>query len=298
MHDHADDYDEAGRVTWISIVINTLLGVGKVIAGLLGNSWAVVADGLHTLSDLVSSVGILIGLRIARRAPDKTHPYGHGKAETLAARFVAFMLVAVAGLIVYEATHRLIYHTIELPQQIALWAAGASILVKEGLFRFKRYYARKTGSSALAADAWHHRSDALTSIAALAGVAGAILSDGRLRWLDPAAALIVGAVIIWVTLRILRETAGELMDGTVRDEITDGIRALAAQVPGVLGVEQIRCRKAGLSYLCDIHVEVDPKMPVDEAHKIAASVRDKLITEGDNILQALVHIEPYYPDDH
>ena len=212
---------------------------------------------------------------------------------------MAFLLVVVAGLIIYEVVHQLIYHTqIVVPRNIALYAALASIIIKEGLYRYKTRWAKKIGSAALAADAWHHRSDALTSFAALVGVGGAILTNGRLRWLDPAAALAVGAVIIWVTLRILRETTGELMDAEVDAEIIERVRRIASAVPGVKGVEKVRCRKAGLDYLCDIHVEVDPGMPVEEAHKIAVNVRDRLVSDGGNIIQALVHIEPYYPDDH
>lgn len=299
MSEHADRYGEAVKVTLVSMAINLVLGVGKVVAGVVGNSWAVIADGVHTISDLVSSVAILIGLRIARRAPDRTHPYGHGKAEVLAARAVALLLLIVAGFVLHEASSKLLdLDKIKIPRQIALWAALTSIVVKETLFRYKEYHAKRTSSTALHADAWHHRSDALTSLAALLGVAGAILSGGKLNWLDPVAAILVACVILWVTIRIFAGTMSELMDAAPPDWVIADIRGIAAGVDGVRGVEKIRCRKAGLNYLCDIHVEVDPAMPVDEAHKIAAAVRDRLLKEGDNILQALVHIEPYYPDDH
>lgn len=299
MHAHTNGYHEAAHVTWVSMAINLLLGVVKVIAGVLGNSWAVIADGVHTLSDLLSSVAILVGLRIARRAPDTTHPYGHGKAEVIAARSVALLLLIVAGFIVHEAASKLLNAAdIARPRQIALWAAFASILVKEGLFRYKERAARRTGSASLHADAWHHRSDALTSFAALLGVAAAILSGGRLNWLDPVAALLVACIILWITFRIFATTMGELMDAAAPDEVTDAIRDLALAVDGVLGVEKVRCRKAGLNYLVDIHVEVAPSLRVDAAHDIAAAVRDRLVARGPHVLQALVHIEPYYPDDH
>ena len=298
MHQH-DHYDEAARAIWISMAIDLVLGIAKLAAGLIGHSWAVVADGAHTLSDLLSSVAILIGLRIARRAPDRTHPYGHGKAEVLAARFVALLLLILVALILHEAAAKLVASTpIECPEWIAFWAALVSIVVKEGLYRYKNACAKRIGSTSLHADAWHHRSDALTSLAALLGVAGAILSGGQLNWLDPAAAILVACIILWVTIRVLAGTVRELMDAAPPDSVIDGIRSIALTVEGVRGVEKIRCRKAGLHYLCDLHVEVDPKMPVDEAHDVAARVRDELIAAGEHILQALVHIEPYYPDDH
>jgi len=299
MHEHTAGYREASKVTWISMVINLILGLGKVTAGVVGNSWAVIADGLHTISDLLSSVAILVGFRVAQRAPDRTHPYGHGKAEVLAARLVGFLLLVVAAFILHEAGGKLLRRQeIKIPGQIALWAAFVSIVVKEGLYRYKERYAKRTGSASLHADAWHHRSDALTSLAALLGVAGAIISGGRLNWLDPVAAILVAAIILWVTFRVFTSTMGELMDAAPPEWFLADIRNLALDVDGVKDVEKIRCRKAGLNYLVDIHVEVDPKLAVDEAHRIAAAVRDRLIADGDNILQALVHIEPYYPDDH
>lgn len=299
MHRHTEGYREAARVTWVGICIDLVLGAGKIAAGVAGNSWAVIADGLHTISDLASSITILVGLRVARRAPDRSHPYGHGKAEVLAARLVGFLLLLVAGFIVHKAVGRLLSGApVGLPAQIALWAAFVSIVVKEGLYRYKKYHAGRTGSSSLQVDAWHHRSDALTSLAALIGVAGAYFSGGRLNWLDPAAAIVVAGIILWITFRVFTSTMGELMDAAPPEWFIADIRDLARDVPGVKGVEKVRCRKAGLDYLVDIHVEVDPKMPVDEAHGIAAAVRNHLITDGDNILQALVHIEPYYPDDH
>jgi len=299
MHDHTEGYREATQVTWITIVINLVLGAGKVAAGFLGHSWAVIADGLHTLSDLLSSIAILVGLRVAKRAPDGSHPYGHGKAEVLAARLVGFLLLVVAGFILHEASGKLLRsEEIQIPRQIALWAAAVSIVVKEGLYRYKEYHAKRTGSASLHADAWHHRSDALTSLAAFVGVAAAVLGRGKLNWLDPVAAIVVAGIILWITFRVFTSTMGELMDAAPPESLLADIRSLARTVEGVRGVEKIRCRKAGLEYLVDIHIEVDPKMPVDEAHAIAAAVRDKLVADGDHILQALVHIEPFYPDDH
>ena len=299
MHTH-DAYDTATKATWVTIIINFFLGLLKIVAGLVGNSWAIVADGLHTMSDLLSSTAVLIGLRVARKAPDKTHPYGHGKAEVLAARFVGFLLLAVGAFILHESIGKLSASddVIVIPKQIALWAALISIVVKEGLYRYKRHFAMKTGSTALKADAWHHRSDALTSLAALIGVAGAIVGGEKLYWLDPAAAMAVAGVVLWVAFHVFTSTMHELMDAAAPTEVIDAIRRVASLVPGVMGVEKIYCRKTGLSYLVDIHVEVDPKMAVDEAHEIAQAVQTKLVREGENILQALVHIEPYYPDDH
>jgi cation diffusion facilitator family transporter len=300
MSQHTEGYRIATRATWVGLGTNFLLGTFKLAAGILGNSWAVIADGIHTVSDMLSSLGAMVGLMIARRAPDKTHPYGHGKAEVLAARFVALVLLVVGALILLEAGNRLFNprKIIQPPGQIALWAALVSIIVKEALYQYKAYVARKTGSSVLRAEAWHHRSDAISSIPVLLGVAGAIFLGEKMHWLDPVAAALVGVIILSIAVRMSTSTLGQLMDASAPREVIDNIRQLASTVPGVLGVEKIHCRKAGLDYLCDIHVEVDPKMPVDRAHEIARAVQDRLVRDGDNILQALVHIEPFYPGDH
>jgi cation diffusion facilitator family transporter len=279
--------------------VNLVLGAFKVVAGVVGNSWAVLADGIETVSDIVSSLGAMIGLVIARRAPDAGHPYGHGKAEVLAARFVALILLGVGVVILLEAGHRIFtYHEIKRPEQIALWATLVSILVKEALYQYKAALSRKTKSSVLLAEAWHHRSDAINSIPVLLGVTGAILLGERMVWLDPLAAAVAGVMIVWVGLRMIYRTSGELMDAAAPPEVIDGIRRLAGGVQGVLGVEKIHCRKMGLDYLCDIHIEVDPKMPVDRAHEVARAVQDRLVADGPQILRALVHIEPFYPNDH
>jgi len=299
MSQQVTGYRIATRATWVGIFVNLGLGLFKIFAGLAGSSWAVVADGIESLCDIVGSLGAMVGLIIAQRGPDKTHPYGHGKAEVLAARFVAFVLLTVGVLILFQAGHRLfVYHGISSPTKIALIAAFVSIVVKEGLYQYKAFLSRKTKSSVLLAEAWHHRSDAISSIPVLLGVAGAMFLGETMRWLDPAAEGIVGVIIVWIAMRMFYTTLGELMDASAPPEVIDNIRQLASAVPGVLGVEKIHCRKAGLNYLCDIHVEVDPKMPVDRAHDIARAVQDRLVKDGDNILQALVHIEPFYPGDH
>jgi cation diffusion facilitator family transporter len=300
MTQHTEGYQIATKATWVGLATNFVLGTFKVVAGILGNSWAVIADGMHTVSDILSSLGAMVGLVIARRAPDKDHPYGHGKAEVLAARFIALVLLVVGALILLEAGDRLFNpHKIEKPPgQIALWAALASIIVKEALYQYKAYFARKTRSSVLHAEAWHHRSDAISSIPVLLGVAGAIFLGEKMHWLDPIAAALVGVIVLSIALRMSYTTLGELMDAAAPREVIDSVRQLASDVPGVLGVEKIRCRKAGLNYLCDVHIEVDPKMPVDRAHEIARAVQNHLVKDGDSILQALVHIEPFYPGDH
>ncbi len=294
-----DGYRVATRATWVGMLVNAGLGLFKIAAGVLGHSWAVIADGIESLCDIVGSLGAMVGLIIAKRAPADEHPYGHGKAEVIAARFVASLLLGVGVLILLQAGHRLfVYHEIEAPTTIALIGALASILVKEALYQYKMYLARRTKSSVLQAEAWHHRSDAFSSIPVLVGVAGAMIFGENFHWLDPAAEALVGVVILWVAVRMFSNTMGELMDAAAPEAVTERVRALALAVGGVLGVEKVRCRKAGLHYLVDIHVEVEPKMPVDEAHKIAQQVTNRLVNSGENILQALVHVEPYYPDDH
>jgi cation diffusion facilitator family transporter len=299
-HDRqADGYRIATKATWIGMLVNAGLGAFKIIAGVLGSSWAVVADGIESLCDILGSAGAMVGLIVARRAPDADHPYGHGKAEVLAARFVASLLLVVGVLILMQAGHLLfVRHDIQAPTAIALVGALASIVVKEALYQYKAHLWRKTKSSVLLAEAWHHRSDALSSIPVLIGVAGAMIFGEKMRWLDPAAEAVVGVIIVWIALKMFYTTLGELMDKAAPADVTERVRALARDVPRVKDVEKVVCRKAGLNYLVDIHIEVEPKMPVDEGHAVAQAVRDRLVNAGENILQVLVHVEPYYPNDH
>jgi cation diffusion facilitator family transporter len=293
------EYRKAKFATWVGIGGNILLALIKMIFGVLGNSTALLADGVHSLSDIGSSLVVLYGLNIASRPKDKDHPYGHGKAESLAARSVAGLLIILAGLIAYQALRRLFnIELLQPPARITLGVAFFSYLIKEWMFRYKFKLAKKLVSSSLLADAWHHRSDAWSSVVVLLGIGGAIIAGPRWRLLDPLAAIVVALIIGVIGINIFRKTTGELMDESASERLIKRLRNLTENTPGVLGVEKIYARKSGLDFLVDIHLEVDKNLSVENAHRIATNVKNKINQKIPQVSSVLVHIEPFYPDDH
>jgi len=270
----------------------------KTSIGLTGHSIALVADGVHTLSDTLTSVAVWVGLRVARRPADDSHPYGHGKAEPIAGKVVAIALFLVAGTIAYDSVKAIVAYfsgTAELgsPSALTLYAALLSILVKELLYQYQVRVGRKVGSVALVADAWHHRSDAFSSAAVSVGIAAAALGGPKWHWADEGAALVVAAFIAWIAWDLFKQSAAGLMDTLASDDMEDEIRSVARSVEGVLGVEKTFARRSGLNILVDIHVEVDPEMTVERSHEIASEVTRKLTETIPRVTHALVHIEPY-----
>jgi len=291
-------YIEAKRATLVSIAGNMALASFKLFAGIVGASSAVIADAMHSFSDIFSSIIIYIGLAIAGKKEDKIHPYGHGRAEVIAAVTVAFLLTGIAIAIWIDALKVLRAGQRPLPGGIALIAALVSIGVKEFLFRYKKHIGKKVGSESLIADAWHHRSDAFSSVATLIGVGGARLLGEKFVYLDPLAAMVIGIIIAGVGVKVFGGSAKRLMDAQGPDELLGRIRRSALCVPDVKGVEEVRARKSGLAYLVDIHVEVDREMSVEKSHRVAQEVRETVLAQMDDIKDLLVHIEPYYPGDH
>jgi len=299
----ASVYRAAIRATYVSLAGNAFLAVLKIICGLLGRSGALVADGVHTATDIASSLAVLVGLSLASKRPDPEHPYGHGRAEAVAGGLVAMVLVSAAALIVWNAAHEIVIVTSQElvkrpPTLLALVVAAVSIAAKELLARFKMSVARKVGSSALEADAWHHRSDALTSVAALIAIAASFFGGPRWAVLDAVGALAIGVILAVVGVRFLWRSGSELMDVMPTADVVEKIRSKAVAVPGVLEVEKVRVRKSGLEFLVDIHVEVDGNIPVEKGHTIARNVKEHLETADIRVRQALVHIEPFVAGDH
>jgi len=297
----SDSYSKAKRASWVGVIGNILLFVIKLIGGILSHSMALISDAIHSFSDIISSLIVLIGLRIAAAPPDKKHPYGHGKAESLAAGIIGLLLILMAILIAWHSVSKLYNSEVIQAKTIsknALWIVLFSILVKELLFQYKYRIGIKLQSLSLIADAWHHRSDAFSSLAALFGIAGAIVGGPHWYFLDDTAALVIAVIIGWVGLRIMLKIQRELMDSTVSRTEIEYIKKIAISIDDVLGVEKIYARKSGLDILTEIHVEVDPTMPVEKAHKVAQFVRDSVIKQSDKVKRVTVHIEPFYPDDH
>ena len=298
-HSLSEDYGRASRATVVGLLVMVVLGVTKVLVGWWGRSTALMADGGHTLSDVASSLVVLVGLRVAERPPDAGHPYGHGRAEGVAARLVAGALLAVVVGIVWEAVRELgAPAPRSAPHPLVLVVAGLSVAVRELLYRYKRGVGLRTGSQAVLADAWHDRGDALSSLPVFIGAGGAIIGGGRWVLLDPLAALVVAGFILVLAVGILRQTLPEVLDAGIDPQTIDRLKHLARSVDGVRDVEAIRGRRSGLGLLVELHVEVDPQVSVAEGHRVAQRVRDALLGAEEHVTDAVIHIEPYYPNDH
>jgi cation diffusion facilitator family transporter len=283
-------YFAARRATILSVVINVLLSVGKIAAGMLGNSAAMLADGIHSASDLVTDGVVLVAMRIARQGADEDHPYGHGKYETLATLFVSVALLAVAVGIAMDAWGRLSDPDLTPPTSLALWAAVISILAKEAIFQYTIRLGKRHNAKALIANAWHHRSDAVSSIAALIGIGGAMAGHPIL---DPLAAVVVALILAKVGLDLFREALQDLTDSkdAIDEEVQRKIANLVHAVPGVISAHLLNPRGLGPDIRVDVHVVVDGFLSVSEGHQIAEKVRLHLLAEVDAVTDVLVHID-------
>ncbi len=277
-------------VTLGGSLVNLVLVVVKMAAGIMGRSSALVADALHSLSDLASDLVVLVGYRFGRLPEDDSHPYGHGKVETLATGAVGLILVA-AGLSMAGSAVRSLWEPTPHgpPGLLALVAAAVSIVVKEGLYRWTARVARETESRLLLANAWHHRSDALSSVAAVAGVAGA---RWGWRWADPAAAGVVSLLVAKVGWDLTWQALRDLVDTSVEVSTLERLRCTALAVEGVRGLHGLRARRLGRDVLVDVEIEVDPELNVAQGHEVARAVRRALLAGGKGVRDAMVHVEP------
>jgi len=280
------------KVTFIGMIVNTILAVGKTVAGVVGHSHALVADGVESLADLFSSVIVWRGLVVAEEPADKDHPYGHGKAEPIAAAVVATMLIFAALWIGITAV-REIMTPHSMPKPFTLFVLIGVVLIKETLFRHVISESVSLESTAVKTDAWHHRSDALTSLAAAIGIAVALIGGPGYEAADDWAALFAAGIIAWNGSRLFRSAANELMDVKADPEIENQVRKLGASVEGVKDIEKCLIRKAGHNLFVDIHVQVDPQMTVVRAHDIAHRVKDQVKSALPQVKDVLVHIEPH-----
>jgi cation diffusion facilitator family transporter len=271
--------------------VNVVLAAGKMTAGFLGNSQALIADGVESLADIFSSLIVWRGLVVAAAPPDAEHPYGHGKAEPIAAAVVGAMLVVASVWIGVQSIHEILtpHHT---PAPYTLIVLIAVVIIKETLFRRVLQTATEVDSSAVKSDAWHHRSDAITSIAAGVGIAIALLGGKGWESADDIAALLAAGIIAWNGWRILRPALDELMDASAPPQFIEQVKTIAATVEGVDYLEKCVVRRHGYFYFVDLHVHVNPQMTVEESHRIAHAVKAALRREIPRIHDVLVHIEP------
>jgi cation diffusion facilitator family transporter len=279
------------RTTFLGLAINVVLTGTKFVAGVLGHSQALVADAVESLTDIVSSIVVWRGIVIAAAPADEDHPYGHGKAEPLAAAVVSALLMLAAGWIIVSAVYE-IQHPHSSPAPFTLLVLGAVVLIKEGLFRFARGESVVVESSAVHTDAWHHRSDAITSLAAAIGITVAILGGKGYESADDIAAVLAACIIARNGWRLLRPALNELMDRSPDPRVVNQIRGIPETVSGVERVEKCLVRKMGYHFYVDMHVEVDPAMTVLRSHEIAHEVKDRIRAQVPSVRDVLVHIEP------
>ena len=283
-------------MTLVGGVVNVVLLVFKFVAGILGHSAAMVADAVHSLSDFVTDVIVLVFVHISGKPEDKSHDYGHGKYETLAMTIIGMALLVVAIGIVYSGLTKIMAwiggEQLEAPGMLALWAALLSIVLKEAVYHYSMVKAHQLRSQALEANAWHHRSDALSSIGTAAGIGGAILLGQRWTVLDPVASVIVGMFIVKVAIDLLRDGIGDLMEQSLPEEVENEMLQLVASLPGVVKPHDLRTRRIGNHYAIELHILMDGDISLHEAHEKASEVEDLLRHQYGDETHVAVHVEP------
>jgi cation diffusion facilitator family transporter len=279
-------------VTYLGIVVNVALSAVKLIIGLSISSLAVVADGVHSLSDLITDVAVLLGSYFGAREPDQSHPYGHGRLETFSAVFVAFVLIVVGGAMIYQATMSIARNEATTPHWGMLAAALLSILAKEALYQATKKVAVKSHSTSLYANAWHHRSDALSSVAVLIGY---VLLRFGFDHGDQVAAVAVGLMIIYVGVKVIGDSLRELTEGAVDPQTVERIKEIIGGDKAIRQWHRLRTRTVGREVFLDVHILVDPQLDVATAHAISERLEQTLDQEIPRPVNITVHIEPDLP---
>ena len=283
----------ASRVLWVTIAVNTLLTAGKMLAGIISHSGAMVSDAVHSLSDVLSTVIVMIGIKFANKESDADHQYGHERMESVAALLLAIMLCATGVGIGYAGVTKIFagnYSALQIPGMLALVAAVVSIVVKEGMYWYTRWAAKKINSSAMLANAWHHRTDALSSIGSFAGILGARLG---FPVLDSVASVIICVFIVKVAVDIFLDAISKMTDKSCNDETVKKIRYAIASQDGVLNIDQVKTRLFGDKIYVDVEIEVDGSMTLNAAHDIAQNVHDAVEASTPGVKHCMVHVNPY-----
>lgn len=277
--------------TGIGMAVNVVLAIIKIVTGVLGNCYALIADGIESTTDIVSSLVVWTGLKVSSLPADEDHPYGHGKAEAVAGVIVSLALLGAAGLIAVQSVREIItpHHA---PAWFTLLVLALVIVVKETLYRFVFKVGHDLTSTAVKGDAWHHRSDAITSAAAFIGISIALAGGKGYESADDWAALLACAVIVFNGSRIFRTALGDIMDAAQPEVVLKEIRDISANVPGVVRIEKCHARKSGLGLFIEIHAEVDGTMTVTRGHEIAHEVTDRLKASSLSVQHVVVHVEP------
>jgi cation diffusion facilitator family transporter len=282
---------KAIKATYFSIIGNTCLAIIKGFAGFFGNSYALIADAIESTTDIFASFLVLFGIKYSNRPADKNHPYGHGRAEPLITFLVVGFLITSATIIAYESIIN-IQTPHDLPKSWTLFVLGAIIIWKEYSFRLVMKRSVETNSSSLKADAWHHRSDAITSVAAFIGISIALILGKGYESADDWAALFASGFILYNSYLIFRPALGEIMDEHLNDDLIEEIRKVSYKVKGIVGTEKCFIRKAGMKFHVDLHAIVDANISVKEGHELAHNLKDALRREIPELGHVLIHVEP------
>ena len=287
-----EKYTRGRKVTILSIFVNVCLIFLKLLAGIFGHSAAIIADALHSASDLITDFACIVGLKYSSKPSDEKHPYGHEKIETLISSMMGIFLIITGVKIGYDGVNSIFHPPLFAPKIFVLVIALISIITKESLYRYTFFVGKKIKSKSLLANAWHHRSDALSSLAAFIGIGGSIIG---FKILDPVAAVIIAFFIVKAGVKISFETFEELVDSSVSRELIQQIKEIASLTPGVAGVHNIRARHIGNSVIAEIHVEVDGEISVKRGHSISDEVEKRIIenVKKAQIREVVVHIEPF-----
>ena len=287
---------EIYKVTLVGGVVNVVLLLFKFVAGIVGHSAAMVADAVHSLSDFVTDVIVLVFVHISSKPQDRSHEYGHGKYETLAMTLIGVALLVVAIGILYNGATKIYAWTngeqLKEPGMLALWAALLSVLLKEGVYQYSMMKARQLKSQVVAANAWHHRSDALSSIGTAAGIGGAIFLGQRWTVLDPIASVVVGAFIVKVAVDLLSNGVSDLMEHSLPDAVEEEMLRIVGALPGVVNPHDLRTRRIGNHYAIELHILMDGDITLQEAHDKASEVEDLLRARYGKETHVAVHVEP------
>ncbi len=280
----------AKRISVVSIFWNVILSVIKVIAGILGNSGAMIADGIHSISDVATTVLAYLGVKMAAKTADEDHPYGHEKIEPVMGKMLAIILFVTAGGIMYGGAKAIMSGDVETPKGIAIYAAVLSIIIKEWMFHYTIKGARRINSGALKADAWHHRTDALSSVGSLVGISGAMMGYPLL---DPIAGVAIGLLVMKVAVDIYIQSVKELIDTAAAPEIVEALSKCILSIEGVKGIDDLKTRMHASRYYVDVEISVDGQLTLHDAHIIAEHVHHVIETDFDDVKHCMVHVNPY-----
>jgi len=287
---------KAQNVTWIGFIINVVLSLAKIVAGFLGNSSAMVADGIHSLSDLVTDVIVIVFFRISEADKDEGHPYGHGKFETFSTFLIALVLFGVGLWIFYEGTGKIISvingASLPQPQMIAFWAALVSIVCKEGLYQYTKKVGKQINSQTVIANAWHHRSDAFSSIGVAIGIGGAIFLGDTWVILDPVAGVIVSFFILKTAIELSLPSIQELMEASLPKDIVQEIESLIMQDAEIKSFHKLRTRKIGEIFVIDVHIQLSRTISLVQAHNISGALSHRIRQTFGSRTQINIHTEP------